>query len=125
MLKVVVRGTRHPDTLHYLSRALVGWNGKGNNLREPEMGEAMVTRCASSLTSKTEAPIIACQPPSDLHARSEVRLEARQIFVAPEPKTQVCSGQHQITIVRYGGDSKHAQDRNPVFLRCTRYCGQA
>jgi hypothetical protein len=44
MLKVVIQRTRDPDTLHYVSGTLVRWNGKRNDLLEPEVGEAIVTR---------------------------------------------------------------------------------
>jgi hypothetical protein len=44
MLKVGIQRTRDPDTLHYVSGTLVRWNGKRNDLLEPEVGEAIVTR---------------------------------------------------------------------------------
>jgi hypothetical protein len=75
MLKVVIRRTRHPDTLHDVSGALVAWNSKRDDLVKPLMGKAIVAGCTGSLSRITESPIIACQPPSDLHAWSEVGFE--------------------------------------------------
>jgi hypothetical protein len=37
------------DVPYHLLGCPVGWNGKGNDLLEPEMSEAMVTRCTGGL----------------------------------------------------------------------------
>jgi len=76
MFKVIIGRMGHPDTLHYLPGALVGWDGKGDDFFQPELGEAVVARRTGSLGSVAKAPIVASQPPTYLHAWSEVRLKA-------------------------------------------------
>lgn len=77
MLEVVGGRMCHPDAFHYFSRALIGGNRKRHDFSQPKLAEAIVTCSASAFGSVTVTPMVECQPPTDLNARSKVGLEPR------------------------------------------------
>ena len=77
MIEVVGGIAMHLDLLHHPPRLEVGRHGERHDLVEPELLEAEAQRGARGLRRVAAAPVLASQPPTDLDAGREVRLEAR------------------------------------------------
>src|SRR5690242_9289154 len=72
VVEVIRRIVRHSELLHHPPRPLVRYGRKRNHrpLRAAE-------NLASAFRRQAAPPMLIHDPPSDLHARSEVRFEAR------------------------------------------------
>lgn len=78
MIEVILRAALHPELLHDAERATIGRHGERNDLGEREPIEAESERGARGFRRVATALMRGGQAPADFHARSEVRLEARE-----------------------------------------------
>src|SRR5919198_5860303 len=77
MVEVVGRVVRHPDALHDSLRPHVADCREGDDLVEAEIVEAECEGCASAFGRISLAPMVAREPPADLHRRGEADLKPR------------------------------------------------
>src|SRR6185295_4538589 len=78
VLEVVLRVVGHPDLLHHPPGAEVARHGEGDDLPEPWplQGPAEAERLDGPFRRVAPVPERGREPPADLHAGREVRLEA-------------------------------------------------
>lgn len=77
VLEVVGRVVAHPEPLHDPPRRFVAGRGEGDDLVQTELLEAVRNRGPARLGRVAAAPVLAGEPPPDLHGGREVFLEAR------------------------------------------------
>ena len=78
MVEIVRRRAGHAEPLHDRTRAQIGWDGKGDDLVQTERAESVRNGGSGGLRRVSAAPVRKGQPPADLDARREVRLEGRR-----------------------------------------------
>ena len=77
MVEVVLRRTRHADSLHDTHRSLICRCRERDDLVEPELAKTEIERGGRGLAGIAPAPVLVGQPPANLDTRREMGLERR------------------------------------------------
>ena len=79
MVEVIGGVVGHADFFHDAAGAEIGGNGEGDKFLERERTKSVAHNGASAFRGKSLAPEIGGKPPADFDARSEVRVERRDV----------------------------------------------
>src|SRR5262245_26481700 len=77
VIKVLGWTLLHPQAFHNAPRTDVGRNSVGDDFVEPEPAEAEIERGPRGFRGIAVPPVVERQPPPDLNAGSEARLDSR------------------------------------------------
>src|SRR5436305_1617991 len=77
MVKIILRETRHANSLHHAHRPLIDSRSERDDLGQPELAEPEIERGGRGLAGIAPSPVFTRQPPANLNTRREMGLERR------------------------------------------------